>query len=114
LDSRAACGKVRPAVLQKDPEVTTCQRCRATIAWQEAMSALTSRVGNPDQRSFVLSQEQHVDQQRNFTIREVLDYLQDWDDPDRKVKAHQRLMDGFRRQVRLAGLERAVREGESA
>jgi len=71
------------------------------------MSALTVRV--EAKRGFALTAEQSIDQQRNFTIREVLDYMREGD-PEAALN---RLMVGFQRQVRLAGLERYLREGET-
>lgn len=71
---------------------------------------VTDTVRTPNHRRFAMTQEQAVEQERNYTIREYLVYLREGD----LEAAHHRLRRGFKRQVRLSGLECHLREGENA
>lgn len=102
---RAACGQYTPSATTHDYDAVTCIRCRGTIKWKERLvSAPTEEQTEPSWLS--PEQQAAVDCERNYTRAEVMSFLREGD----LSAASFRLQRGFERQVRLAGLERLVRE----
>lgn len=84
--------------------MVSCQRCRTTLRYKVlALEQEESSVQNGMTRE----QEQAIDQERHHTVRECVSYLREGD----SVACLARLVRGFNRQVRLAGLEHHLREG---
>lgn len=86
--------------LSRDSEEVTCRRCQHLAARkvQEHTEQVVASVETPA--------EQAIRFERNTTVRECIEFLKEGD----RSAAQYRLTRGFERQVRLAGLERIVRE----
>jgi hypothetical protein len=105
------CGQTGLTVLTtEDPDEVTCGRCRALMG-----NAVRKEQGNPlsvvpstvSREDELAAQQAHaVRTEQNYTRAEVLAFLVEGD----LDAAIYRMQRGFDRQVRLAGLEREIRE----
>lgn len=103
--SRAACGQTGAIETTDWREDVTCSRCKRTRKWKEGL------VAQPEKEQTEPSwlspeQAEAVDFERRATRFEVLAFIREGD----LSAAQFRMQRGFERQVRLAGLDRAVRE----
>lgn len=105
--SRAACGQTGQINTTNIRDAVTCSRCKRTRKWKEGLVPQTEKEQSGPM-SFATTAEQAIDAERRTTMSECMAFLKEGD----REAAHFRLVRGFERQVRLAGLDRAVRESK--
>ena len=107
---RARCGETRGVVITTDkPEQVTCKRClhlAKEADEEQAEKSVPATVSEDRAQQLEDTQQQQIDWERGLTLHEVLAFCFEGD----LEAAIFRMQRGFDRQVRLAGLEREIRE----
>lgn len=106
LSLRPACGQTGTASSTNIRDKVTCQRCKRTDAWKEGLVDDQFEKEQTEPSWLSPRQAEAVDFERRATRSDVLAFIREGD----LSAAQFRMQRGFERQVRLAGLDRAVRE----
>jgi len=104
---KAACGQTGSARYTNMRFRVDCARCKRTRKWKEGLVIQAEK--EQTEPSFATTRDVAITAERRLTVHECIAFLREGD----RNAAHYRLVRGFERQCRIAGLESAI-HGEKA